>query len=175
MDGELKPAAPAARPTSDRETVITEDDKLELRVWLRLLSCANRIEQDVRQELRASFDMTLPRFDLMSQLERAPEGLTMGELSRRLMVTSGNVTGLIDRLVAEGLVQRTPMPNDRRANLVRLTDAGHAAFREMLPKHEGVIAEKLGHMRRADLKQLLTLLGHLKDNLEDSDQTAPAD
>jgi len=170
MDSGIKLTAGVARPATGRETVIAEDDNLELRVWLRLLSCANRIERSVRQELRDAFGVTLPRFDLMSQLERAPTGLTMGELSRRLMVTSGNVTGLIDRLVAEGLVQRFPVPNDRRANLVRLTEAGLVAFREMLPRHEEVIAEKFEQMRRADLKQLLTLLGCLKRNLENGDQ-----
>lgn len=160
MDGEVRPAV-------DRETAATSDDKLELRVWLRLLSCANRIEQDVRQELRAAFGMTLPRFDLLSQLERAPRGLTMGEISRRLMVTRGNVTGLIDRLVEEGLVERRSMPTDRRANIVRLTPAGTAAFREMLPNHEAVIAAKLGAMKRSDLRQLQSLLGRLKDHLHD--------
>lgn len=162
MDGDVKPGG-----AIDRETAATADDKLELRVWLRLLSCANRIEQDVRQELRAASGMTLPRFDLLSQLERAPEGLTMGELSRRLMVTRGNVTGLIDRLVEEGLVERTPMPKDRRAHIVRLTPAGEAAFGAMLPNHEAVIAAKLGAMKRSDLRQLQTLLGRLKDHLHD--------
>lgn len=162
MDGDVKPGAAV-----DRETATTADDKLELRVWLRLLSCANRIEQDVRQELRAAFGMTLPRFDLLSQLERAPEGLTMGDLSRRLMVTRGNVTGLIDRLVEENLVQRRPMPKDRRAHIVKLTPEGEAAFREMLPNHEAVIAAKLGAMKRSDLRQLQALLGRLKDHLHD--------
>lgn len=162
MDGEVKPAGAV-----DRETAATADDKLELRVWLRLLSCANRIEQDVRHELRAAFGMTLPRFDLLSQLERAPAGLTMGELSRRLMVTRGNVTGLIDRLVAEGLVQRAPMASDRRAHIVKLTAEGAVAFREMLPNHEAVIAAKLGAMKRSDLRQLQALLGRLKDHLHD--------
>ncbi len=162
MDGDVKPGGDV-----DRETAATADDKLELRVWLRLLSCANRIEQDVRQELRSASGMTLPRFDLLSQLERAPDGLTMGELSRRLMVTRGNVTGLIDRLVEEGLVERTPMPKDRRAHIVRLTPAGEAAFGEMLPNHEAVIAAKLGAMKRSDLRQLQSLLGRLKDHLHD--------
>lgn len=162
MDGNLR-----SDDAVDRETAATADDKLELRVWLRLLSCANRIEQDVRQELRAAFGMTLPRFDLLSQLERAPAGLTMGELSRRLMVTRGNVTGLIDRLVEEGLVRRTPMPSDRRAALVKLTPEGAAVFRAMLPNHEAVIAAKLGAMKRSDLRQLQSLLGRLKDHLQD--------
>lgn len=166
MDGDLKSPV-----ISDRETAATEEDKLELRVWLRLLSCANRIEQDVRQELRASFGMTLPRFDLLSQLERAPDGLTMGELSRRLMVTSGSVTGLIDRLVAEGLVCRSPMPNDRRAHIVQLTPEGMRTFREMLPNHEAVIADKLGAMKRADLRQLQVLLGRLRDSLHADEES----
>ena len=98
-------AAPAPR---DRETALTKDDRLDLRVWFRLLTCATLIERSVRQGLREEFGITLPKFDLLSQLDRAEEGLTMGELSRRLMVTNGNVTGLIDRLVTEGLVARQP-------------------------------------------------------------------
>ena len=174
MDGELArdPKRETAAVASDRETAATAEDKLEIRLWLRLLACSNRIEQDVRQELRTSFDMTLPRFDLLSQLERAPDGLTMGELSRRLMVTSGNVTGLIDRLVAEELVRRAPMPNDRRAHIVRLTPEGERAFGEMIPKHEALIAQKLGGMKRGELRQLLGLLGRLKDSLNDSEQRA---
>lgn len=167
MDGDLSPQM-SPEAVSDRETAATDEDKLELRVWLRLLSCANRIEQDVRQELRSSFGMTLPRFDLLAQLDRSPDGLTMGELSRRLMVTSGNVTGLIDRLVGEGLVKRSPMPGDRRAHIVQMTPEGAAAFQEMLPNHEAVIADKLGAMQRADLQQLQSLLGRLKDILHDT-------
>src|SRR4030095_8969398 len=75
-----------------------------LRLWLRLLTCTQIIEKQVRGGLRAQFDTTLPRFDLMAQLERSPEGLKMNELSRRMMVTGGNVTGITDQLAAEGLV-----------------------------------------------------------------------
>ena len=91
----------------------------ELRLWLRLLTCTQLIEKQVRNELREQFATTLPRFDLMSQLERAPEGLKMNELSRRMMVTGGNVTGITDQLVTEGLVERVDVAGDRRAWRVR--------------------------------------------------------
>jgi DNA-binding MarR family transcriptional regulator len=156
-------AAPIPR---DRETSLTKDDRLDLRVWFRLLTCATLIERSVRQGLREEFGITLPRFDLLSQLDRAEEGLTMGELSRRLMVTNGNVTGLIDRLVTEGLVARQPSPHDRRAQVVRLTPAGKQAFDSMIPKHQDFIAERFDGLARTELAELHRLLGKLKTSFE---------
>lgn len=150
----------------DRETALTKDDRLDLRVWFRLLTCATLIERSVRQGLREEFGITLPKFDLLSQLDRAAEGLTMGELSRRLMVTNGNVTGLIDRLVTEGLVARQPAPHDRRAQLVRLTPAGKQAFDAMIPKHQDFIADRFDGLSRAELADLHRLLGKLKTSFE---------
>ena len=98
-----------------------------LRLWLRLLTCTQLVEKQVRTQLRERFDTTLPRFDLMAQLERAPDGLKMNELSRRMMVTGGNVTGITDQLVAEGLVDRVDVAGDRRAYRVRLTAQGPQA------------------------------------------------
>ena len=95
-----------------------------MRLWLRLLTCTTLIETEVRRRLRDEFDVTLPRFDLMAQLDRAPNGMTLGELSQRMMVSNGNVTGLVERLVEQGLVERTPAPNDRRAQIVSLTAEG---------------------------------------------------
>jgi DNA-binding MarR family transcriptional regulator len=156
----------AASAQRDRETALTKDDRLDLRVWFRLLTCATLIERSVRQGLREEFGITLPKFDLLSQLDRAEEGLTMGELSRRLMVTNGNVTGLIDRLVSEGLVARQPAPHDRRAQLVRLTPAGKQAFDAMIPKHQDFIAERFDGLSRAELAELHRLLGKLKTSFE---------
>ena len=150
----------------DRETSLTKDDRLDLRVWFRLLTCATLIERSVRQGLREEFGITLPKFDLLSQLDRADEGLTMGELSRRLMVTNGNVTGLIDRLVTEGLVARQPAPHDRRAQLVRLTPAGKQAFDAMIPKHQDFIAARFQGISRNELAELHRLLGKLKTSFE---------
>lgn len=162
--------APGSAPTkaSDLETAVQHDDKIELRVWLRLLTCSTIIEQRVRGNLRDRFGITLPRFDVLAQLDRARDGLAMGELSKRLMVSNGNLTGLIDRLVQEGLVSRTPLPNDRRTHLVKLTDAGLAAFDEMARAHEGWIDAMLAGVDRTDLATLLERLGDLKESLSNN-------
>jgi DNA-binding MarR family transcriptional regulator len=150
----------------DRESGLARDDKLELRVWLRLLTCANLVEGQVRNGLRETFDITLPRFDLLAQLDRAPDGLTMGELSNRLMVSNGNVTGLTERLVSEGLVARQPSPRDRRESRVKLTAQGKRVFDRMTPVHERWIDELFAGLTRAEMAQLLDLLGKLKSSLQ---------
>ena len=113
---------------TDMEVRAHADHHASLRLWLRLLSATTRIEDTIRQRLREQFGITLPRFDLMAQLEREPEGLSMGELSRRMMVTGGNVTAIVDQLEKEQLVQRQSLPGDRRAFRVSLTPAGRLAF-----------------------------------------------
>src|SRR5712691_8276121 len=106
-----------------------------LRVWLRLLSCSTLIENQVSSRLRGDFDTTLPRFDLMAQLARFPDGITMGELSQRLMVSGGNVTTITDYLEGDGLVERIAVPGDRRARIVRLTPKGRVEFDQMAEVH----------------------------------------
>jgi DNA-binding MarR family transcriptional regulator len=148
------------------ETGLTENDRLDLRVWLRLLTCSNLMERSIRQTMREQFDTTLPRFDILSQLDRAPDGLTMGELSRRLMVSNGNVTGLIARLVDEGLVLREPAPHDRRAQLVRLTKQGKKAFADMVPAHAALVKAHFAGVSRDQLAALHDLLGQLKNSVK---------
>ena len=155
---ELRQPAPA----NDREPGTTRDDKLELRLWLRLLTCSNLIEGRVRSSLRTRFDTTLPRFDLLAQLDRSPDGLSMGELSARMMVSNGNITGLTDRLVEEGLVKRTPSARDRRSSHVSLTPAGKKAFDAMTPEHEQWGDDMMAGLGRQDMQQLFQLLGRLK-------------
>lgn len=150
---------------NDRETAASRDDKLELRLWLRLLTCSSLIEQNVRNALRLQFDTTLPRFDLLAQLDRAPDGLTMSELSARMMVSNGNITGLADRLVEEGLVKRTPSQRDRRSSHIGLTPAGKKAFDAMTPVHEGWIDRMMAGMSRQEMQQLFQLLGRLKQSV----------
>jgi DNA-binding MarR family transcriptional regulator len=140
----------------------------ELRLWLRMLTCANLIEGEIRSRLRARFDVTLPRFDLMAQLERAPQGLTLGELSRRMMVSNGNITGLVERLAESGHVLRVPHPTDRRIAFVRLTEAGRAAFAEMAAVHAGWIAELFAALPAGETRALLGLLGHLKQSVREA-------
>jgi DNA-binding MarR family transcriptional regulator len=147
----------------DIEARAHADHATALRLWLRLLTCTQLVEREVRAALRAQFDTTLPRFDLMAQLERAPKGLKMNELSRRMMVTGGNVTGITDQLVTEGLVERLAVPGDRRAFLVRLTAAGRASFAEMARAHEGWIVQAFGDLSDKDMAMLHMLLGRVKD------------
>src|SRR6266511_1560140 len=149
----------------DAETKVAErpaDHKTELRLWLRLLTCEMLIETEVRRRLRDSFDVTLPRFDLMAQLDRAPNGMTLGELSQRMMVTNGNVTGLVDRLVAQGLISRRPSPRDRRAQLVSLTAEGRRFFRAMARANGDWIADMLADLSSDEIDALMRLLAKTK-------------
>jgi len=151
----------AARPAASGES----DARGVLRLWLRLLSTTNLIEQRVRSGLREQFNSTLPRFDLLAQLDHAPAGLTMGELSRRMMVTSGNVTGLAARLIREGLVERRVDAADRRSATLRLTAAGRRAFGQMAPVHAGWIAAVFADLGSGERDQLAALLGRVKQSL----------
>ena len=135
---------------------------MALRLWLRLLACTNLIEAPLRTRLREQFAGSLPRFDLMAQLDREPAGMKMRELSRRLMVTGGNVTGLTDRLVAEGLVRRREDPADGRATTVALTPEGRRQFRAMALAHEAWVAELFSGLTPVQQGQLFELLGALK-------------
>jgi DNA-binding MarR family transcriptional regulator len=136
--------------------------KDELRLWLRLLTCTTLIESEIRARLRRDFDTTLPRFDLLAQLEREPQGLTLGEVSRRMMVSNGNVTGLASRLEAEGLIERRALPGDRRAQLLRLTPRGRREFARQSAAHEAWIAELFAGVAPADRSALFRLLGRAK-------------
>ena len=149
----------------DTETRATDDDHLALRLWLRLLACTNLVEAPLRKRLREQFEGSLPRFDLMAQLDRHPGGLKMRELSDRLMVTGGNVTGLTDRLVGEGLVERREDPGDRRTSTVALTAEGQRQFRMMARAHEAWVAELFGGLNARQQGQLFELLGQLKASL----------
>jgi DNA-binding MarR family transcriptional regulator len=156
----------------DLETRATKDDHQALRLWLRLLSCNMRIENQVSSRLRRNFGTTLPRFDLMAQLERNPGGLRMSEISKRLMVSGGNVTGITDQLEREGFVVRTLDLSDRRAVTVKLTDFGLKRFRELANEHERWIIELLDGLNREEKQTLLALLKKLKTHL--TTNAAPA-
>lgn len=149
------------------------DHRTELRLWLRLLTCANLIEAEIRRRLRERFETTLPRFDLMAQLDRAPDGILLGELSRRMMVSNGNVTGLVERLVQEGLLERQVTENDRRAVRVRLTPRGQSTFAEMAEAHGDWLAELIGQMDEGEQEALWGQLGVLKDSVRQAVTPAP--
>ena len=160
---------------SDAETLLADapdGHKNELRLWLRLLTCTTMIETEIRRRLRAGFDTTLPRFDLLAQLDRRPDGLTLGELSRRMMVSNGNLTGLSARLEAEGLVERNPSPTDRRATTLRLTSVGRTVFAEQSAAHEGWIAELLGGLSPSERGALFRLLARMKTSARSATEAA---
>ena len=131
-------------------------------MWLRLFTCKEVIESEVRRRLRDNFNVTLPRFDLMAQLDRFPKGMTLGELSRRMMVSNGNVTGLVERLVEQGLIDRRPSPKDRRAQIVSLTAEGRRLFRAMARANGDWIGEMFADLSGNDIQALLRLLAKAK-------------
>ncbi|MDB5511616.1 MAG: transcriptional regulatory protein [Enterovirga sp.] len=152
----------------DAETFASEGSqhhREELRLWLRLLTCTTMIEGEVRRRLRRDFDVTLPRFDLMAQLDKSPAGLTLSDISKRMMVSNGNITGLVDRLVASGHVTRRASETDRRAQVIRLTELGRAEFRRMADAHEGWIADMFAELTRDGVDDLMALLGRTKDSV----------
>ena len=148
----------------DREFIARRDDHSALRIWLRLLTCTQLIERNVRSRLREEFGTTLPRFDLMAQLDRYRDGLKMNELSRLLMVTGGNVTAIVDQLEKEGLVERLDEPADRRAFRIRLTRSGAKTFAEMARAHEQWVVKLLTGLSRREQDELLKLLAKVKSH-----------
>ncbi len=139
--------------------------KSELRLWLRMLTCTNLIEAELRRRLRHGFNTTLPRFDLLAALDRAPEGLTLGEVSERMMVSNGNVTGLAARLEAEGLVERQVATHDRRVVRLTLTAAGESVFAEQSAAHAVWLAEIFAGLPPHERDALHRLLGRTKSAL----------
>jgi DNA-binding MarR family transcriptional regulator len=125
----------------DAMALASAASKQKLRLWLRLLRATRRVENDLRERLRTQHDTTMPRFDVLAALYREPAGLKMSALSRMMMVSNGNVTGIVDRLVEDGLLERVAIAGDRRAILVRLTDEGRDYFAALATEHEGWVNE----------------------------------
>jgi DNA-binding MarR family transcriptional regulator len=156
--------------TPDPEAHETDPlSKERLRLWLKLLKASSVIEDEIRRRLRREFSSTLPRFDVMSALSRFPDGLKMSEISELLRVSNGNVTGIVDKLSEEGLTQRVPVPGDRRASLVKLTEAGVEAFAHHANAHEAWINEMLGKLNADDVNGMHLRLDRLVETLEQGD------
>lgn len=153
----------------DAETKVYEapaDHGDDLRLWLRLLTCATLVETEIRRRLREEFDFTLPRFDLLAQLDKAENGLVLGEVSRRMMVSAGNLTALVERMVASGHISRTPLPTDRRVQVVALTPLGRKAFREMADRHGEWIGALFAGLPPEEGAGLMRHLGTLKRSIQ---------
>lgn len=152
---------------SDGQDPLTRD---RLKLWLKLMTSSSLIEEEIRRRLRSECGSTLPRFDVMAALSTSPGGMRMGEISRRLRVSNGNITGITDKLESEGLAERVPVPGDRRANLVRLTVKGKAAFAAQAAAHERWISELLGALDADDIDGMIRRLDPLITLLEDADR-----
>lgn len=155
----------------DGETKVEEaphDHGDEIRLWLRLLTCTTLVETEIRRRLREEFDFTLPRFDLMAQLERAEDGMVLGEVSKRMMVSAGNLTALVERLVESGYVSRTVSSKDRRVQIIALTDVGRTAFRNMADRHGEWIGDMFKQLSERDGADMMKALGRLKNSIRTS-------
>jgi DNA-binding MarR family transcriptional regulator len=142
--------------------------KQSLRLWLRLLTCSMTIEKKVRNLLTDRFGTTLPRFDVLAALDRSAEGLTMSELSNMLLVSNGNVTSIVSRLVDDGAITRTQDRNDRRIQRVKLTAKGRRDFRVMAAEHEEWVEQLLGGLSDNEINQLLGGLNRVRSSIERS-------
>ena len=147
------------------ESRLAPGDHELLRLWLRLFTCTSMIERILGSRLKKEFGSTLPRFDLLAQLERAPDGLRMQELSSRLLVTGGNVTWLVGSLVQEGFVTRRRAADDGRSAIVKLTAAGRRYFTRMARAHGEWVAELLQDVPAAERARLNGMLGIIKGSL----------
>jgi DNA-binding MarR family transcriptional regulator len=162
-------AAPSDMAPAVTDLAAGEPPHLELKIWLRLLGCTAQIENYLRTRLRQEFGISLARFDLMAQLDRRPQGVSMSDISRLLLVSNGAVTGLVDRLVEEGMVVRKSNEGDRRAFIVTFTPAGRRAFAKMAKRHEEWVLSLMGDLSVDAKQQLLSQLVLLKRRLEETD------
>jgi len=169
----VKSVVSRVRNRSNGDAALVEDERaapqkghLELRVWLRLLGCSVKMESILSQRLRKEFKTSLSRFDVLAQLERFPDGLTMSDLSRRLIVSNGAITGLVDKLMTGGMVMRQDDPRDRRSVIVRLTRKGRESFLRMARRHEEWVISILGELSNEAQSELLQNLTLLQRNLD---------
>ncbi|MDE2361838.1 MAG: MarR family transcriptional regulator [Hyphomicrobiales bacterium] len=153
--------------TDDSSEVSQAEVQLDLRLWLKMLACTTLISAQLRRQFRDQFDFTLPRFDMLAQLDREPGGLVLTELSKRLMVSPGNVTPVMNRLLEEGYITRSTSSLDRRVQIVCLTAEGRKKFRRMARKHGQWVRNMLGGLDLDERKGLNTLLDRLKTSLRE--------
>ncbi|AHD08818.1 MarR family winged helix-turn-helix transcriptional regulator [Phaeobacter gallaeciensis] len=144
----------------------TDRSKDRLRLWLKVLKATRAVESEIRENLRQEFTTTLPRFDVMAALSQHLDGLKMSELSGVLKVSNGNVTGIVERLVDDGHVQREKVPGDRRASRVRLTEAGISEFARQAAAHEAWIDQMFDSVPEAEVQTLSDALDQVARRLE---------
>ena len=150
----------------DLETRVRDDDHSALRLWLKLLSTSQLIENNIRELLRLEFDFTLPRFDLMAQLQRHPEGLSMSSLAELMMVSGGNVTNIVKQLEKDGFVNRVAQEKDNRSFIVTLSELGLQRFEKMMLAHEGWVISLMDGLEPDELQSLMENIDKLKGHIK---------
>lgn len=156
-------------PASSRNAADAEAEyRSQTRLWLRLLACTTLIEGELRRRFREEYDFTMPRFDVLAQLDREPSGLVLGELPKRLMVSAGNLTPIVDRLVEDGYITRTPSNLDRRVQIVCMTVEGRKAFRRMAKSHGAWLGDLLAEIPMDRLEGLIDALDNVKGAVKDA-------
>ncbi len=150
----------------DLETRVRDDDHNALRLWLKLLSTSQLIENNIRELLRVEFDFTLPRFDLLAQLQRHPEGLNMSSLAELMMVSGGNVTNIVKQLEKDGFVNRVAQKKDNRSFIVTLSELGLQQFEKMMLAHEGWVISLMDGIKPTELQSLMENIDKLKDHIK---------
>ncbi len=143
------------------------ETRQHLRLWLKLLKTTGNIEAMVRHRMKTQCHTTLPRFDVLAALDHHQDGLRMSELSRFLMVSNGNVTGIANRLVEEGLVTRQADADDGRVQILSLTATGKQQFISMATSHAAWIDEFLAPLEDQDTQQVMALLDRIQQQLGD--------
>lgn len=144
---------------SSAEANLSRRQKAETRFWLQILNVHHLIYNDLNARLINESGLSIAKFDVLAQLYRFPEGISMGALSKKLKVTNGNVSGLVTRLEADGYVRRSVEPNDRRSFRASITPVGKAVFEKAMAKHQTEIGRKLS---RIPLEAIEAMTGDLK-------------
>ena len=158
----LQGAAGRVRGDEQARTIGSDGHRAQTRLWLRLLACTTLIGAELRRRFRDEFAFTLPRFEILAQLDRQPGGVVLGSLSRRLMVSPANLTPIIARLIKDGLVTRETSKLDRRIQIICLTVEGQLRFRKMARKHGVWLQELMAGLSPEEVDLLTQRLGHLK-------------
>ena len=141
-----------------------------LRLWLQMLKAVRHVEGVLRERLRSGYDTTLPRFDVLAALHAHPDGMKMSELSQHLIVSNGNVTGVVDRLVAEGLAERQSLASDRRAIVVMITEKGRALMDDMAAEHMTWINEMFSGVSEADAARGMSIMLDIRHATENAEK-----
>ena len=147
---------PESRARSRRSVGLPQAGGDALRTWLRLTQIYQLLQQKLGRVLESA-GLTLPQFDVLANLGMT-EGITQQELADKLLVTKGNVVGLLDRMESAGLLERRADPKDRRANRIFLTRTGREALHQTLPAHLAVIRRAMSRLSASDHQALFRLL-----------------